>query len=187
MSFQELIEIARNKVPGQLLTRVEVKGSSIVLPQELLKYIGSDSKFLKKPVGELLLPTEARPIQGTNVVISSEFHSKGYRHLIMTVTNPVWAQNPASINAALLFSISSGGTGFRLQDPAGPSEAVIATLNIADSTSSVYVLSMCNPGDKFLSAVPIPDIGESMTIAIEFTPTGTAEAQNIDITVYGIG
>lgn len=186
LTFQELKTILENAEVGQLLYRIEKRGTSYVLPAEFLSHISSDHKFLKRAEGEVLLAAEDRPIQGTNVVQTSDFHTKGYRYLIMTVTNPVWAQNPASITCKLLFVTTGGGTGYRLHDPAGPAEVVIAELNVADSTTSVYILSMVNPGDKFHTSVPFPDIGSDMTIAIEFTPAGTAEAQNIEITIYGM-
>jgi len=143
-----------------------------------------------RALGELLLQDDAVAVDGGVAVPSTAFQTRGWQNLWVTIVNPTWATNPATLTAALRLSTDA----FDTEDfvvVALDGVEIVQNLVITDAYHQAFVLTcMSNAGAIAATntplPIPVPDI-DGMTARILFTPTGAGvTTETMTVNVYGV-
>lgn len=183
LTLQELQAELLRKDKGQILIKTEYRGKSIAIPIELAGMIGKESGLMEhnQHNSELLLPAANLAIAATTAVHTAPFSTKGYRWILVLITNPIWSTNPTDIVATFSFTLD-GTTFYSLLNPNGAVKSQ-ACLTADGVTGCFFIM-----GDQFGDDLgAFPSHTAALKIRITLTPAGTAESQNVEIIVYGIG
>ena len=152
---------------------------------EGLKVMQQNSRQL----GELLLDTAALDFDA-GAESTVPFRTRGYQYLLVVVTNPTWATNPATLTLTVEFS--TDGFDTVVAELRGMDNVAIAqVLDVADDTVYCFFLQTgiqagAQAATNCPSCCPFPDTGLT-TIRFTVTPTGAGiTAEDITICVWGV-
>ena len=141
-------------------------------------------------MGELLLEDDGVAVDGGAPSPGAIFNTRGYQYLFVTIRNPPWVTNPATLTVALHISTDA----FDTEDfivIARDGVAIVQTLQVADDIQQAFFMPvMSNVGVPAATAVPfaapLPDI-DDMTARLVFTPTGAGVTnETMTVNIYGI-
>lgn len=182
--MEEASKVLMDLPKGKLLVALDKRGESYIVPMEMLRLLMGDDFVLENvrsgSTSVRLLPAEYLAIAGTTPGHTTPFETKGYRDIMVMILNPVWVTNPTDMLATWTFT-DNDTTFYNIMNVDSADMTQICLCG--DGDTSVFFLRSDSTGHNM---PPIPSHDSRYKLRLTFTPAGSAESKNIEVTVFGV-